>query len=355
MKSFNNTLINWYDSENEALPWRNSSNPYYIWVSEIMLQQTQVNTVIPFYKSWIKQFPTLHDVANSSDEKIFKSWEGLGYYSRALNFRSACIDIINNYDGQIPDSKEKLLLLKGIGDYTASAIASIAFNRPKPAIDGNVKRIMSRLFALPDFKKTSLEKINFFLIKNIGDKPGDFNQALMDLGRKICKPRNPKCKKCPISIFCLSFKNKETHIFPINNKIKKVIPHYNIGVGVIWNNNKILITKRKKNQLLGGLWEFPGGKIENHESIENCIIREIKEELDICIQVKNFIIKVKHQYSHFKITLHAYHCQYISGNIKCLEVDDWAWIKPDSFSDYPFPKANHYIFPEILNNKEGIC
>ena len=356
MKSFNNTLLNWYDSENEFLPWRATSDPYHIWVSEIMLQQTQVNTVIPFYNAWIDKFATLNDVANASDEEIFKSWEGLGYYNRALNFRSACIDIMNNYDGQIPNLKEKLLLLKGIGDYTSSAIASIAFNQPTPAIDGNVKRIMSRLLLLPDFKKKELNKIKDFLLKNIDEhRPGDFNQSLMDLGRKICKPRNPKCTDCPISIFCLSFKNKQTHIYPIKNKQTKNKPHYNIGVGVIWHNDKILITKRKKNQLLGGLWEFPGGKIESHESIEHCIKREIKEELDIQIKVNNFIIKVKHQYSHFKITLYAYHCQYISGDVKCIEVDDWAWIEPHAISNYPFPRANHYIFPEILNNDGAIC
>ena len=215
---------------------------------------------------------------------------------------------------------------------------------------------MSRLLSLPNFKTSSLNKIKSFLIKKItDDRPGDFNQALMDLGRTICKPTKPKCNQCPIFMFCKSFKNKETHIYPIKTKNKKIIPHYDIGVGVIWDDDKILITKRKKNQLLGGLWEFPGGKIQNNESIKKCIKREAKEELDINITVKNFIIKVKHQYSHFKITLHAYHCQYISGEIKCIEVDDWAWINPKSFSNYPFPKANHYIFPEILNNNEATC
>ena len=355
MTSFNNILINWYDKQNYSFPWRKTSNPYYIWVSEIMLQQTQVNTVLPFYKSWIKKFPTLNDVAKASDEEIFKYWEGLGYYKRALNLRDACIDVMNNYDSKIPNQKAKLLKLKGIGDYTSSAIASIAFGKPHPAIDGNIKRVMSRVLSLPDFKLSSLNKMESFLMKEINHRPGDFNQALMDLGRTICKPRNPNCSDCPVSIFCLSFRNNTTHIFPIKKKIKKMIPHYDIGVGVIWHHDKILIAKRKKNQLLGGLWEFPGGKIKNNESIVSCIKREAKEELGIEIKVKDFIIKVNHQYSHFKITLHAYHCQYINGTIQCIEVDDWKWIDPHSFDAYPFPKANHYIFPKILNCGEDLC
>ena len=356
MNTFNKILINWYDQKKYSFPWRNTSNPYHIWVSEIMLQQTQVNTVIPFYNSWIQRFPTLHDVAEASDEQIFKYWEGLGYYRRALHLRDACIQIIENYCAQIPDTKQELLTLKGIGDYTASAISSIAFGHPIPAIDGNVKRIMSRLLALSDFKISSLNKMQSFLDQQINsDRAGDFNQALMDLGRTICQPRNPKCNNCPISMFCLAFKNNQTDKFPVRSKNKKIIPHYNIGVGVIWNGDKILITKRKKDQLLGGLWEFPGGKIQDDESIEDCIKREAKEELGITIKVKKFIIKVNHQYSHFKITLHAYHCQYIEGFIKCLQVDDWTWINPNAFSDYPFPKANHYIFPKILNTYEATC
>ena len=356
MNTFSKSLMTWYDQKKYSFPWRETSNPYYIWVSEIMLQQTQVNTVIPFYKAWIKRFPTINDVAKASDEEILKYWEGLGYYQRALNLRDACITIIDNYNSVIPQKKEELLNLKGVGDYTASAITSIAFGAPHPAIDGNLKRIMSRLLSLSNFKIDSLNKIKDFLIKEMNNnRPGDFNQALMDLGRTICQPRAPKCINCPISIFCLSFKNKTTHLFPVKNKNKKIIPHYDIGVGVIWNNDKILITKRKKNQLLGGLWEFPGGKIKNNESILHCIKREAQEELGIKIKVKEFIKTVNHQYSHFKITLHAYHCQYLSGEIKCIEVDDWEWISPKSFSDYPFPKANHYIFPEILNNNDIAC
>ena len=352
--SFSNILLKWYDKQNIKFPWRNISNPYHIWVSEIMLQQTQVKTVIPYFEKWIKNFPTIESVANANDEEIFKNWEGLGYYKRALNLRQACIEIMNN-EGLLYSTSDQLIKLKGIGDYTASAIASIAFNEVTPAVDGNVKRIMSRLLCIDQTKAKSNIKIKEILNKNISQmRPGDFNQALMDLGRTICIPKNPNCISCPINSICKAYKTEKVECYPIkSNKIKK-LPHHNIGVGIVWNKNKLLITKRKKNQLLGGLWEFPGGKVKNNESIKNCIKREIKEELDIQVSVKSYITKVKHQYSHFKITLYVYNCTFISGELKCVEVDDWKWINTSEFDKYPFPKANHHIFPK-LQNKEFSC
>ena len=352
MTDFTNNILKWYNQNHILFPWRETSDPYKIWLSEIMLQQTQVQTVIPFYNRWIKKFPTIYDVAKSSDEELFKYWEGLGYYNRANNFREACIQVINQYNGEIPDNKIDLLQLKGIGDYTSSAISSIAFNKPNYVIDGNVKRIMARILCLPDYSKTSFNKINKFLITNINkNKPGDFNQSLMDLGREICKPKNPICKDCPISFSCKSYLTNQVSKYPINNKPKSIKPHYKVGVGIIWNKNKILITKRKKNGLLGGLWEFPGGKVLNNESITKCIHREIKEELNIQVNVEAFITNIKHQYSHFSIDLYAHHCFYNGGKIKCTSADDWKWVSPKMFSKYPFPKANHYIFPHILDKQ----
>jgi A/G-specific adenine glycosylase len=350
--NFSKLILIWYYDNKEDFPWRQTKDPYKIWLSEIMLQQTQVKTVIPFYLNWIKNFPTIFDVANASDEKLFKHWEGLGYYNRVNNFRIACNDVINKYKGKIPQTKTELLDLKGIGDYTSSAIASIAFNKINYVIDGNVKRIMSRVLRLKDFSKFSFKKIDNFLSNNIdSNNPGDFNQALMDLGRYICKPKNPTCDFCPISSCCSAYLNNQVLNFPIINKIKKKLPHYTIGVGVIWHNNKILITKRKKNALLGGLWEFPGGKVMNDESIKNCIKREIFEELSINVFVSEFITKVKHKYSHFGITLYAHHCIYEKGDIVCNAADDWKWVTPFELNEYPFPKANHYIFPHIINSE----
>jgi len=350
--NFTKEILSWYYKNKEDFPWRLTSDPYKIWISEIMLQQTQVKTVIPFYQNWIKKFPTIYDVASASDEVLFKYWEGLGYYNRVNNFRTACKEIIISYNGVIPQTKLELMDLKGIGDYTSSAIASIAFNKNNYVIDGNVKRIMARILCLKDFSKSSFKKMDKFLSNKIDStNPGDFNQSLMDLGRTICKPRQPVCKCCPISSACKSFLNDTTHKYPILQKKKKKLPHYKIGVGIIWHNNKVLITKRKKNALLGGLWEFPGGKVMKNESIQNCIKREILEELSIDVNVSSFITEVNHRYSHFSINLHAYHCFYKNGNIVCNAADDWKWVRIDQLNQFPFPKANHYIFPHLLNQE----
>ena len=209
---------------------------------------------------------------------------------------------------------------------------------------------------LASFLSKSMSKINKFLSEHISDKsPGDFNQALMDLGREICTPKNPQCLECPISDHCKSYLMNQVSKYPIKSNKKKIFPHYDIGVGVIWHEDKILITKRKKNGLLGGLWEFPGGKIRPKETKEACIKREIKEELGIDIDISNFIAKVNHKYSHFAITLYAYHCHYKGGTIRCNSADNFKWIKLNNFSNYPFPKANHHLFPHITNLGSVIC
>ena len=348
MHIFTKQLLKWYYNNKEDFPWRLTNDPYKIWLSEIMLQQTQVKTVIPFYNNWIKKFPTIYDVANASDDDLFKYWEGLGYYNRVNNFRTACQHIVDSFNREIPTSKNALMELKGIGDYTSSAIASIAFKKKHYVLDGNVKRIMSRVLCLVDYSSQSLKKIDSFLMKMLDmQNPGDFNQALMDLGREICKPKKPLCHICPISFKCKAYQSNQIDKYPIKSSIKIKLPHYKIGVGVIWRDNKILITKRQKNGLLGGLWEFPGGKVMENESIPDCIKREILEEVNIQVQVSDFITKVNHKYSHFGITLYAHHCFYKSGDINCTAADDWKWIKPNAFKKYPFPKANHYIFPHI--------
>ena len=251
------------------------------------------------------------------------------------------------HSGKIPQSYNDLINFPGIGPYIAGAVLSIAYNVPIAAIDSNVKRVFSRLFEIV-FNLNFINKKTFFWVnKNLCHKrPGDFNQAIMDLGRFICKPRTPKCEKCPISIFCNAYKNNSVKMFPKKQKQKQK-KHFNIAVGIVINNKYILISKRKKNGLLGGLWEFPGGKIINGESKKCCIKREIKEELDIFVEPFMFLKQIKHEYSHFSITLDAFFCHYKNGNPKALGCDDWKWIKKDELYKLPFPKANHKLFDAI--------
>ena len=280
-------LLVWYDNNLRKYSWRKTNDPYKIWLSEIMLQQTQAITANIYYEKWIKKFPTLSSVANSNLDDILKQWEGLGYYARARNFYSACQIVHNN--NKMPNTYDSFISLPGVGPYTAGAVMSIAFNQCIPAIDVNVFRIFSRMFKIDiskiKGKKKVYKLINLYIDKN---RPGDFNQALMDLGRYVCSAKIPKCEICPINSNCKSFTTNTVLIYPKPNNRKKK-PHFSVGVGIIKNKNLILVSKRKNNKMLGGLWEFPGGKVLKNETIIECIKREIMEELGISVNPSKFI------------------------------------------------------------------
>mgnify|MGYP001193516762 CR=1 FL=1 len=339
-------ILTWYNKNQVQYPWRNESSVYKVWLSEVMLQQTQVKTVTPYYLKWISNYPNINSVAEAHQEDLLKQWEGLGYYARVRNFHSACKVVVSQYKSIVP-ADNQFRLLPGVGDYIDAAVRSICFNIPRPVIDGNVKRIMSRYLQLSIIRNTDLKKVTTFLTNEIDLKnPGNFNQALMDLGRFICKPKKPLCNECPIKTKCLSFINNTTQCYPVRiNKKRK--PHYEVVVGIIWKNDKILISKRKQGGLLGGLWEFPGGKMQNNETKEECIRREVKEELNININPYQYINSINHAYSHFSISMHAFHCHFISGSAKAVTCDKFMWTKVDNIVKLPFPKANHKIFNDL--------
>ena len=340
-------VLSWYDHNKQSMPWRDDPDIYHIWLSEIMLQQTQIKTVIPYYYNWLKLFPTIQDVAMANEQDILKAWEGLGYYSRAMNFFNACKIIVKDYKGIIPSNEEDFIKLKGVGPYIDAAVRSIAYNHIVPTIDGNVNRVMSRVLCIDKPVIKEQKFIYDFLMSNIDkERPGDFNQALMDLGRNICKPKKPICHECPISDNCEAYLLDTVEEYPIKNK-PKTIPHYNVAVGVVWKKDDILIAKRKLGGLLGGLWEFPGGKLENNESAEDCVIREIYEEIGVNIEIKSFISTIKHQYSHFSISLDSFHCLYIDGEPKPKTSSELKWISPKDIPNFPFPKANHKFINKI--------
>ncbi len=340
------------------MPWRQTSDPYKIWISEIMLQQTQVSTVIPYYERFLKKFPTVDILAGAPQQTVLKIWEGLGYYSRARNMHQAAKDVVSGYSSEFPDSYSELLNLKGIGPYTAAAISSIAFNRQQAVVDGNVIRVFSRYFGIKDDVrksgvKSDIQEIADSLIPE--DSPGDFNQAVMELGATVCTPKNPECESCPLSIDCLAYKTAETDVIPYKSPRKKV-PHHHIGVGLIKNDyGRLLIALRPDDAMLGGLWEFPGGKKEKGESIERTVERELHEELGVTVDVGDKFMDLKHAYSHFKITLHAYWCTIKSGTPKPKSSTDLKWVTLDEIDEYPFPKANKVLINKLLtlNNKDN--
>jgi len=343
--TFQNSLIIWFNSHRRAMPWRETSNPYYILVSEIMLQQTQVTTVIDYYQRFIKQFPTIQDLANATPHEVMKAWEGLGYYTRARNLHKTAKIITSRYHGRVPDHIDDLLQLPGIGRYTAGAVASLAFHQPLPVLDGNIIRVFARVFHITDNVSQNgtirrLWTIAGEMLPRRDINP--YNQALMELGALICTPRDPNCEACPVRTECQAYQLNLQLLLPVKSP-KKPIPHLDVTAGIIWKADKFLITLRPPKGLLGGLWEFPGGKVEPGESLEACLEREIREELEIHIQVLSPLISVKHTYTHFKITLHTFHACYVSGEIVPHDCDEYRWIGVDELDAYVFPGADRKV------------
>jgi A/G-specific adenine glycosylase len=332
------------------MPWRGEKDIYKIWLSEVMLQQTQVTTVIPYYQCWIKKFPNINCVAIASEKEILKAWEGLGYYSRARNFQHACKKIFNDFSGVIPTDENEFLKLKGVGEYILSAVFSIGLGKKIPVIDGNVKRVISRFLGLTNEINSELNNIQKFLtseIKNV-KIPGDFNQAIMDLGRTICKPKSPSCDICPIKLTCVAFKQEMTHLIPIKKK-KKQIPHYKMVIGLIQKKDKLLICKRNSNGLLGGMWELPGGKINKQES-NNSALTRIFSDYGITLKPNSYIGKASHIYSHFSIEQHGYQCDYVAGDLISENHTESTWISKGEEVLFPIHKASHKLLAKLKVN-----
>ena len=347
-------MLAWYDKNKRDLPWRRDAHdPYRVWISETLLQQTQVATVIPYYERFLTRFPTVQALAIAPIDDVLKAWEGAGYYARARNLHRAAKEIVERFNGKIPQTVDELLTLPGIGRYTAGAVASIAFNQHAPIVDGNIIRVLCRYFNIEkDAKKSETQKELWTLSESLIPRghAGDFNQSMMELGATVCTPRNPSCDKCPLKRTCAAKKLGVQKERPVKSE-KKKIPHRQIGVGVIWKNGKILIAKRLADAMLGGLWEFPGGKRERGESFEECVQREVKEELGIVVQAENEFARVEHAYSHFSITMHALNCRYVSGTPRAIGCAAWKWVRQEDLPQYAFPQANRKIIAQLSIKK----
>ncbi len=353
LKPLADRLLVWYGRSTTAhakLPWRGALDPYPIWISEVMLQQTQVATVVDYYHRWLQQFPDIQTLAEANLDRVLKVWEGLGYYSRGRNLQRAARVIVSDYSGVFPITFEDLKKLPGVGDYTAAAIASIAFNEVVPSVDGNVLRVYSRLVGLADDIRSAKTKLKVRVaLQDIisPHRPGDFNQALMDLGREVCRSRQPHCDDCPVSEICTACLTNRQSEFPVK-KAARPTPTYPLVAGVIYKAGKILIRRRPPQGLLGGLWEFPGGKIKDGESPEAALIREIREEVGIEVSIETELTRLKHAYTHFKINLTCFICHYQSGTPEPKTATAQRWVKPDELTQYAFPKANQKILPLLI-------
>jgi len=343
------SLLAWFRDNARDLPWRQTKDPYAIWVSEIMLQQTRADVVKPYYQRFLKRFPNVKKLSAARLDTVLKLWEGLGYYGRARNLHSAARAIVRDFGGTFPRTKRDLLTLPGVGPYTAGAIASIAFDLNEPVVDANVARVLCRVFRIRQNPTTGeVQRRLWTLAEELlpSGAAGDFNQALMELGAIICLPRNPRCGVCPLRRFCGAKEHNEQDKIP-RRAVSRQLPHHTVVTAVIYNRGRILIDQRKPNGLLGGLWEFPGGKRKGRESLETALHREIGEELGVKIHVVRRLATVHHAYSHFTVTLHAFQCQRVSGEPRCFSCTQCKWVYPKDLKNYAFPSANKKIIAAL--------
>ena len=343
MPRLSTRLLNWYNIHKRILPWRDHPDPYAVWVSEIMLQQTRVETVISYFEKWMKLFPNIKKLAKADEQDVLNSWEGLGYYSRARNLHKAAKIVVEKFNGELPRNLENLQSLPGIGKYTVGAIASMAFGMDEATLDGNLRRVFSRLFDVKEFADSPAgEKILWGLAReNLPKgKAGDYNQALMDLGATICLPKNPRCLLCPLMEICEARKNGTQELRPVL-KPKKESPHYVQVAAVIIKNGKVLLSQRPADGLLGNMWEFPNARVVENPAKE--LTKSLKAQTKIQVKKKEAIGIVSHAYTHFKVTQHVFICDAVSipknKNLK--------WIKVSELENYPMGKIDRQIALKI--------
>lgn len=355
-------LLDWCVDHQRALSWRNARagarNPYTVWISEVMLQQTRVETVEAYYRRWMERFPTVQALAAADLQEVLKFWEGLGYYARARNLHRAAQQIVEHHGGEIPSNRSALLALPGVGEYTVGAILSLAYNQPEPILDGNVKRVLARLFDIdrPVDERATVRQLWKLARRLVEAAPlgraGDCNEALMELGATVCTPQNPRCLICPLAKCCLAAQRGTQQERPAR-AARKETPHYDVAAGVIWAGrpfrSRLLLAQRRPEGMLGGLWEFPGGKLEPHDAdLPACLRREINEELGIEVAVLKPLTTVKHAYTHFRITLHAFHAQHVGGVPQALGCQDWRWLELDEVRMLPLPVTDQKIHRALL-------
>ncbi len=348
---FRKKLKSWYSAHHRDLPWRQTRDPYKIWVSEIMLQQTTVPAVIPYYMRWMEVFPNIFALSNAPLQKVLKVWQGLGYYQRAKNLHKAAKIIVRDHGGQVPQNYDDLRKLPGLGPYTTAAVLSIAFDKPFLTIDANIRRVLMRLLKKTQKPTLAIDRDLQHAFSPILPKKhsGIFNQALMELGSLVCRSKNPLCLLCPVPDFCGAYKAGVQEVIPI--PAKRSYKKIDAVIGIIEKNGKFLVQKRPSSGLLADLWEFPGGKINKQETAEQALKREIKEEIGAEILHERFLTKVRHSYTQFQVSLHAYSCDLKKDPI--LDRNRHRWVSLRGLRQYPFPSGSAKVI-EFLERAERV-
>ena len=336
-------LSHWYLGHHRDLPWRRTSDAYKIWVSEVMLQQTQVRTVEPYYQRFISRYPDVSRLALADLQSVLKSWEGLGYYSRARNLHKAAGIVASHMGGRVPDDWEALRGLPGIGDYIAAAVLSIAFGRAHAVVDGNVKRVLARLFLVEaPANRPASHKVFHALADRLLDRrnPGRHNQALMELGALVCTPRAPRCRQCPVARFCLARRKGLAHLYPRRQR-PPALPMRRFVAGAVIKSGRILLVRRPEEGLLGGLWELPGGPLsESTDPVQACRL-QLKEAVNLDVRVDRHIASIPHGYTHFRLQMELFLCTWQSGRVRLKELTDFKWLSVPGSKDLPLHGVMH--------------
>jgi A/G-specific adenine glycosylase len=354
-------LARWHSADLRDLPWRSAPagrrDPYAVWISEVMAQQTRLTTVVDYFNRWMRAFPTVQALAVAEIQAVLRVWEGLGYYARARNLHGAANIVVDRYGGELPRTRKELIGLPGIGEYTAGAILSLAYGQRESILDGNAKRVFSRLADIEESvdESATVKRMWTMAQELVSAAPqgaaGVVNEALMELGSTVCTQRAPRCLVCPLQANCAAYALGTQSERPIRSA-RAVTPHYDVAAGVIWEaeplTSRVLVAQRPLDGMLGGLWEFPGGKLEPDDvGLEECLRREICEELGIAIDVLEPIVQVQHAYTHFRITLHAFHARHVSGTPGALQCADWRWAEWRSLPELPFAVTDRRIIRSV--------
>lgn len=346
-------VLDWGRQHARGFAWRTHATPYRVWVAAVMLQQTRLETVLSYFQRFVECYPDVPSLASSPLDTVLKAWEGLGYYARARNLHAAARLVVERHGGKLPSDSAGLRALPGVGPYVASAIQSIAFGLDAPIVDGNVTRVISRLFALDSKIPASDRRIGDLVTRLLpSGRAGAFNVAMMDLGGTVCTPRAPRCDECPLTGACEAERLRRQGEIPPRRR-RPALPHYDVVAAVIRrpDGERFLVAQRPAKGLLGGLWEFPGGKQEPGESLEAALRREIREELGVEITVAGPVCTVEHTYTHFRITLHGFHACLEAGEPRPLQCAAWRWIRLSDAREFAFSKADL----RVLEALRGEC
>lgn len=351
-------LLAWYAGHKRDLPWRRTRDPYHIWVAEIMLQQTRVDTAIPYYENFLSRFPTVEALATSPLDEVLKAWENLGYYARARNLHRASQEMVRRFAGRVPETYEELRGLPGIGDYTAGAILSTAFGQPLPAVDGNARRVLIRLFAIEEplnqaRTQARLRELAQGLMP--AKQASAFNQALMELGAVLCTPKRPDCEPCPVRSDCLALKAGLAAALPARRSRGPLPCHQETAAVIEDRRGRRLVARRFENGLLGGLWKLPGGRLEPGEDPISGLKRAVKAEIGVDLIVGDPLAEVRHAYTHFRIVLFAWTARVSAGRPKAKACADWRWAAAGDLDAMAFARADRKVLAALpaRHSKDG--